>query len=107
MERREPPDGDAICVTKWERPVSAAAPREAQGNANLASTPLIFHIPHASIAIPPEARRGVAVTDAELAIELLHMTDRYTDEIFKQLFAKATRLSSFQSRAWSWTRALR
>ena len=39
MERREPPDGDAICVTKWERPVSAAAPREAQGNANLASAP--------------------------------------------------------------------
>ncbi|MFY9833777.1 MAG: hypothetical protein WAK66_13830, partial [Methylocystis sp.] len=70
-------------MTKWERPVSATAPREAQGNANLASMPLIFHIPHASIAIPPEARRGVAVTDAELAIELLHMTDRYTDEIFK------------------------
>jgi N-formylglutamate amidohydrolase len=49
----------------------------------LASAPLIFHIPHASIAIPPEARQGLVVTDAELAIELLHMTDRYTDEIFK------------------------
>jgi N-formylglutamate amidohydrolase len=50
----------------------------------LASEPLIFHIPHASIAIPPEARQGLAVTDAELAIELLHMTDRYTDEIFER-----------------------
>jgi N-formylglutamate amidohydrolase len=50
----------------------------------LASAPLIFHIPHASIAIPPEARQGLAVTDAELAIELLHMTDRYTDEIFER-----------------------
>ncbi len=49
----------------------------------MASAPLIFHIPHASIAQPPEARQGLVVTDAELAIELLHMTDRYTDEIFK------------------------
>jgi N-formylglutamate amidohydrolase len=45
--------------------------------------PLIFHIPHASVAIPPDARHGIVVSDAELAVELLRMTDRYTDEIFK------------------------
>jgi N-formylglutamate amidohydrolase len=47
------------------------------------AVPLIFHIPHASIAIPPEARQEIVIADAELAIELLRMTDRYTDEIFK------------------------
>jgi N-formylglutamate deformylase len=71
-------------VTRRQKPISATAPREAWENANLASEPLIFHIPHASIAIPPEARQGLAVTDAELAIELLHMTDRYTEEIFER-----------------------
>jgi N-formylglutamate amidohydrolase len=44
---------------------------------------LIFHIPHASVTVPPEARSGMVLTDAELAVELLRMTDRYTDEIFK------------------------
>ncbi len=44
--------------------------------------PLIFHIPHASLAIPPAEREALVVTDAELQLELLNMTDRYTDEIF-------------------------
>jgi N-formylglutamate amidohydrolase len=46
-------------------------------------TSLVFHIPHASVAIPSEVRQGIVVDDTELADELLRMTDRYTDEIFK------------------------
>jgi len=50
----------------------------------LASAPLIFHISHASVVVPPEVREDILLTDRELAIERLRMTDRYTDEIFKR-----------------------
>ena len=43
---------------------------------------MIFHIPHASLEIPSDARRSLAVSNDELRFELLKMTDRYTDEIF-------------------------
>ena len=44
--------------------------------------PLILHVPHASLHIPPETREQFALSDADLERELLLMTDRYVDELF-------------------------
>ena len=43
--------------------------------------PLVVHVPHASVVIPPAYRGDFALDDAALATELLAMTDRYTDEL--------------------------
>jgi len=43
---------------------------------------MILHIPHASRAIPAEYRAQLLLTDAELAEELVRMTDAYTDDLF-------------------------
>ena len=45
-------------------------------------SPLILHIPHASVDVPSEWRGSFPVTEEELQLELLQMTDRYTDELF-------------------------
>lgn len=44
---------------------------------------LVIHVPHASTFIPPDLRGSLALTGAELEDELLRMTDRYTDELFR------------------------
>jgi N-formylglutamate deformylase len=44
-----------------------------------ATSPVILHVPHASRALTPFARRGIALDDAELAAELDLMTDAHTD----------------------------
>jgi N-formylglutamate deformylase len=46
---------------------------------------LIFHIPHASLAIPAACRKGLILSDAALAEELRILTDHYTDHIFGRL----------------------
>lgn len=43
--------------------------------------PLIVHVPHSSVDVPPRYRADFAVTDEELASELLTMTDHHTDEL--------------------------
>lgn len=43
---------------------------------------VVVHVPHASIEIPMAERRALSVSDGELELELLRMTDRYTDELF-------------------------
>ncbi len=50
---------------------------------------VILHVPHASSAIPPDIRRGLLLDDAELAAELAHMTDAYTDVIAARATAAA------------------
>jgi N-formylglutamate deformylase len=42
---------------------------------------VVLHVPHASRALTPEARRGIVLDDAELAAELDRMTDAQTDVI--------------------------
>jgi N-formylglutamate deformylase len=42
----------------------------------------VLHVPHASRTIPPDVRQKLLLDDAELELELLRMTDTYTDELF-------------------------
>jgi N-formylglutamate deformylase len=46
---------------------------------------LIFHIPHASVTIPPDCREGIALSDAALAEEIRVLTDHFSDELFGSL----------------------
>ena len=47
--------------------------------------PIIFHIPHASTVIPPDA--GLAVIPEELREEIRILTDHFTDDIYGSLSA--------------------
>lgn len=42
----------------------------------------VVHIPHASTAIPDDVRCTLTPSDSALELELLRLTDRYTDELF-------------------------
>ena len=48
---------------------------------------LILHIPHASSTIPADVRDQFPLSDADLADELVHMTDHATDELFGSIDA--------------------
>lgn len=45
--------------------------------------PIILHIPHDSIVIPPEERQKILLNDEELAKELIFITDSHTDELYQ------------------------
>lgn len=45
---------------------------------------VILHVPHSSSAIPTAVRVDLNLCDSELAVELLRMTDWYTNELFGQ-----------------------
>ena len=42
----------------------------------------VMHIPHASTMVPADVRRTLVLSDSALELELLRLTDRYTDELF-------------------------
>lgn len=46
--------------------------------------PVVIHVPHSSCLIPEEVRNGILLSDAELNYELLQMTDKYVDELFRK-----------------------
>jgi N-formylglutamate amidohydrolase len=52
-----------------------------RGNA----APIIAHVPHASVVIPPDVRAEILLSDDELADEILRLTDHFTDELFADL----------------------
>jgi N-formylglutamate amidohydrolase len=56
---------------------------------------LIYHIPHASVVVPPEWRKTIIVSDHDLRCELLQMTDRYTDDIFSHTASKEDTIVEF------------
>jgi N-formylglutamate deformylase len=43
---------------------------------------LVAHIPHGAVTVPPEERRRLLLTPAQLEHELLVMTDRHISELF-------------------------
>ena len=45
-------------------------------------TPVVVHVPHSSVVVPDDVADAFLLAPAELARELLAMTDRYTDELF-------------------------
>jgi N-formylglutamate amidohydrolase len=47
-------------------------------------SPLVIHIPHASVAISEHDRKDILLNDSELNSELVRLTDRYTDELFAE-----------------------
>lgn len=47
--------------------------------------PVLVHVPHAGLAIPADVRAGLVLDDAELARELLRMTDHGTAELAQGL----------------------
>jgi N-formylglutamate deformylase len=47
-----------------------------------APRPIVGHVPHASLRIPPGERAGILLDDDALAAELLRLTDRHTDRLF-------------------------
>lgn len=49
------------------------------------AAPLIAHVPHASRVIPDDVRAELLLSDAELADELLRITDHDTDTLFEGL----------------------
>ena len=51
---------------------------------------IVLHIPHASMEIPDDVRQSFVVDDAQLRLELLRMTDHFTDELFRVPPAVAT-----------------
>jgi hypothetical protein len=61
---------------------------------NTARAPLtVLHLPHASTVIPADERASIHLSDDGLALELLRMTDHYTDELFALRADEATATS--------------
>ncbi len=48
----------------------------------VAARPIVAHIPHGSTWIPAEVRAGILLSDANLAAELVRMTDWRTRELY-------------------------
>lgn len=59
---------------------------------------VLFHVPHDSIFIPPPERSRFLLNDAELNVELLHMTDHSTFDLFAQGIPEERVLRSSVSR---------
>ncbi|NPV62146.1 MAG: N-formylglutamate amidohydrolase [Methanotrichaceae archaeon] len=48
---------------------------------------VLAHLPHGSVFIPKDVRKSIVLSDADLARELILMTDRYTPELFECITA--------------------
>lgn len=62
---------------------NSSSPQAPSGNPPL--SPVVLHLPHDSTAIPIHVRGQFALSDAELAFELLRMTDSHTMRLFMGL----------------------
>ncbi|MFC8509982.1 N-formylglutamate amidohydrolase [Streptomyces sp. NPDC057411] len=52
-------------------------------------SPVLLHVPHSSRVIPADVRAGITLGDEELARELDHITDAYTQDIAAEAAARA------------------
>ncbi|MGO4633382.1 N-formylglutamate amidohydrolase [Streptomyces sp. 2RAF24] len=52
-------------------------------------SPVLLHVPHSSRTVPAEVRAGIVLGDEELARELDHITDAYTEDIAAEAAANA------------------
>jgi N-formylglutamate amidohydrolase len=57
--------------------------------------PIIAHIPHSALYIPPDIRKTLLLNDRQLKRELLLMTDRYVDELFSCVHESGGSLMKF------------
>lgn len=53
---------------------------------------VVVHVPHASVLVPPDEAPAFRLSQAELARELLRMTDRWTEDLFPLTSAEAARV---------------
>ena len=58
----------------------------------------LLHIPHSSTFVPDDIRTTLSISDADLASELLRVTDHYTDELFQFEFCLVEPIIFGQSR---------
>ncbi|HEY9437164.1 MAG TPA: N-formylglutamate amidohydrolase, partial [Streptomyces sp.] len=49
-----------------------------------AQSPVLLHVPHSSRAVTEQARSSIVLDDAELELELDHITDSHTAELAAQ-----------------------
>jgi len=47
----------------------------------LANVPIVAHVPHAGRDLPPNVRKTLSLSDAALELEILRVTDHFTDEL--------------------------
>src|SRR5262245_61101125 len=59
---------------------------------NRTGTSWVIHLPHASTDIPPSVRSELLLSDEELAIEIVRMTDHFTDELIATALPAAQRV---------------
>jgi N-formylglutamate amidohydrolase len=52
----------------------------------------VIHLPHASTTIPASVRNDLLLSDEELALELVRMTDHFTDELVSTALPGAPRV---------------
>jgi N-formylglutamate amidohydrolase len=65
------------------------------------ASPVVLHVPHSSRDLPPEARDSLLITPDELAEELDHLTDAYTDLIAARAARRATTRPWVLRHRWS------
>ncbi len=67
-------------------------PNFASSAANQDEASWVIHLPHASTVIPASVRAELLLSDQDLALELLRMTDHLTDELVGTTFPAAQRV---------------
>jgi hypothetical protein len=77
--------------------------QELRADSSIAATEAswVIHLPHASTTIPAIAHPELLLSDHELAIEVLMMTDHLTDELVCTTLPTAHRILAFPSAGWS------
>jgi N-formylglutamate deformylase len=65
------------------------------------ASPVVLHVPHASRDLPAPASESLLISPSELAEELDHLTDAYTDEIARLAASQAASRPWILRHRWS------